>query len=146
MPFEMDIICRPQFINQRAQLAFFSTFSIDVKGQLWQFFFGPNHCSHQPVNMLFSRQTRGGNHREWGTIFVLRQACKTSNWNGIDSRLMVGVFSKLLRQDFFLTVGRNNKEVHLICVGKLILVVVVPQDILIVNIIGTEVLCVNDHT
>ena len=73
--------------------------------------------------MLFSRQTRGCNHRERGTIFVLWQAGKTPNWNGIDSRLMVGVFGKLLSQDFFLTVGRNNKEVHLVCIGKLVLVV-----------------------
>ena len=96
--------------------------------------------------MLFSRQTRGGNHRKWGAVFVLRQACKTTNWNGIDGRLMVGVFGKLLGQDFFLTVSRNNKEVHLVCIGKLVLVVVVPQDILIVDIIGTEVLCMDDHT
>ena len=59
---------------------------------------------------------------------------------------MVGVFGKLLGQDFFLAVGRNNKEVHLVSIGKLVLVVVVPQDILIVNIIGTEVLCMDDHT
>ena len=59
---------------------------------------------------------------------------------------MVGVFGKLLGQDFFLAVSRDNKEVHLVCIGKLVLVVVVPQDILIINIIGTEVLGVNDHT
>ena len=50
------------------------------------------------------------------------------------------------RLRFLLTVGRNNKEVHLVSIGKLVLVVVVPQDILIVNIIGTEVLCMDDHT
>ena len=59
---------------------------------------------------------------------------------------MVGVFGKLLSQDFFLAVRRNNKEVHLVCIGKLVLVVVVPQDILIIDIIGTEVLCMDDHT
>ena len=96
--------------------------------------------------MLFCRQTRGGNHRKWGAIFVLWQACKTPNWNGIDSWLMVGVFGKLLSQDFFLAVSRDNKEVYLVCIGKLVLVVVVPQDILIIDIIGTEVLCMDDHT
>ena len=59
---------------------------------------------------------------------------------------MVGVFGKLLGQDFFLAVSRDNKEVHLVCIGKLVLVVVVPQDILIINIIGTEMLCMNNHT
>ena len=96
--------------------------------------------------MLFCRQTRGSNHRKRGAIFVLWQAGKASNWNGIDSRLMVGVFGKLLGQDFFLAVGRNNKEVHLVCIGKLVLVIVVPQDILIIDIIGTEVLGMDDHT
>ena len=96
--------------------------------------------------MLFCRQTRGCNHRKWGAIFVLWQVRKTPNWNGIDSWLMVGVFSKLLGQDFFLAVSSDNKEVYLVCIGKLVLVVVIPQDILIIDIIGTEVLGMDDHT
>ena len=74
------------------------------------------------------------------------QAYKTPNWNGIDGRLMIGVFSKLLGQDFFLAVRRNNKEVHLVSISKLVLVIVVPQDILIIDIIGTEVLGMDDYT
>ena len=45
-----------------------------------------------------------------------------------------------------MAVRRNNKEVHLVCIGKLVLVIVVPQDILIIDIIGTEVLGMDDHT
>ena len=59
---------------------------------------------------------------------------------------MVGVFGKLLGQDFFLAVSRDNKEVYLVCIGKLVLVVVIPQDILIIDIIGAEVLGMDDHT
>ena len=81
-----------------------------------------------------------------GCDFRFVASLQDSQLECIDSWLMVGVFGKLLGQDFFLAVSRDNKEVHLVCIGKLVVLIVIPQDVLIINIIGTEMLCMNNHT
>ena len=44
-----------------------------------------------------------------------------------------------------MTISRNNKEVHLIGIGELVVIVIVPQDILIIDTIGTKVFGMDHH-
>ena len=59
---------------------------------------------------------------------------------------MVGIVTELFLQNFPLTICRHDKEINLIRIGKLVLVIVIPENIVVISLIDTKVLSVNNDT
>ena len=59
---------------------------------------------------------------------------------------MVGVATELLLKDFLLTVCRHDKEINLVSIGKLVLVIIVPENIVVVCLIDAKMLSVDNNT
>ena len=100
----------------------------------------------EPVNVFFLGQTRSRNERK-GLAFPSRlgQLIYAPNWNRDDSWAMLAVLGKLTFENFLLPIRRHDKAIDLVRICKLILIVVVPEEIVLVTSIFTIVLCVNDN-
>ena len=100
----------------------------------------------EPVDVFFLGQTRSGNERK-GLSFPsrLRQMINAPNWNRDDSWTMLTVLGKLTFENFLLPIRRHNKTIDLVRICKLILIIVIPEEIVFVASIFTIVLRVNDN-
>ena len=59
---------------------------------------------------------------------------------------MVGIVTELFLKNFPLTICRHDKEINLVCIGKLVLVIVIPEDVVVISLIDTKMLSVNNDT
>ena len=58
---------------------------------------------------------------------------------------MVSVVTKLPLKNFLLTVCRYDKEINLVRIGKLVLVIVIPENVVVISLIDTEMFSVNNY-
>ena len=57
---------------------------------------------------------------------------------------MVGVATELFLQNFLLTISCHDEEINLVRIGKLVLVIVIPENVVVISLIDTKMLSVNN--
>lgn len=131
LSLQVNIICGVRVRNDLLQLRVVHPLTIDVQGQLRQRLPRLNHRPDKPIEVLLRGQAGGRDQREWPPrLGRMAQLLKAAHRDQRTLRPSVIKCHLLLHKQVALLSRRKQEAIDILRVAKLILVVLVPQDII----------------